>query len=162
MRNIVEKLQRLNIGPDDYIYLNYVDRAEVWHIADNYIEEALEETDTASMLASLLATSGVTVYSRYEEDILDTMRSNDLLEEYDRDGWFEEYLTETLMSQAYEYDLLTISTERHDHKRGTCEVAANVKVRAEELYGLGSGANSFVSGFDVIVQTESGTLTVAI
>jgi hypothetical protein len=159
MGNIVETLQDLNITDKDFVYLNYEDAASVWHISDDYVENALEQTDTAERLAKLLATPYITVYSRYEEDILDTMRDGGLLEKYDRAHWFEEYLTQTLKKEAYEYDLLTISTERHDHKRGTCEIAANVKVHARDLYSLNGGADEFVDGFDVIVQTSNGLLT---
>jgi len=159
MGNIRERLQQLNIADDDYVYLNYEDTTEVWHISDDYIEVALNETDTARMLAALLATPHVTVYSRYEEDVLDAMRDEGLLDDYDREAWFEAYLAQTLQTHAYEYDLLTISTELHDHKRGTCEIAANVKVKAGDLYELGAGADSFVSGFEVVVQTENGLLT---
>ena len=161
MGNIVETLENLHIQEDDFVYLNYEDRADVWHISDDYIETALTGTETASMLAGLLAVKEVTVYSRYEEDILENMRDNGLLEDYDREDWFEDFLTETIQAEAYEWDLLTISTERHDHKRGTCEVAANVKVRARDLFALGASADSFISGFDVVVQTAEGLLTLA-
>lgn len=159
MGNIVEALQSLGVTGDDFVYLNYEDAVDVWHISDDYIENALCETETAGMLATLLATSDITVYSRYEDDILTEMRDNNLLEDYDYGGWFEEYLRETIEKYAYEWDLLTISTERHDHKRGTCEISANVKVHASELYGLGAQADSFVSGFDIVVQTDNGLLT---
>ena len=159
MGTINETLRELNVAEDDYVYLNYEDRADVWHISDDYIANALGETETASMLAGLLATPGVVVMSRYEDDILDSMRSEGMLDDYDHENWFEEYLTDKIREEAYQYDLLTISTERHDHKRGTCEVASNVKVKAGELYALGKKADSFVSGFDVVVQTASGTLT---
>jgi hypothetical protein len=159
--NIVDTLKKLEIKGEDFVYLNYEDSVSVWHITDDYIDNALDETDTASKLAMLLATPGLTVYSRYEENILDEMRSNDLLEGYNRDGCFEEYLTETLQRYAYEYDLLTISTERQDHKRGTCAIAANVKVRASELYELGALADAVAAGFDVVVQTNSGTLVLS-
>jgi hypothetical protein len=159
--NIIDALRDVGVADDDYVYLNYEDSAEVWHISDDYIENALSETDTASRLATLLATSGITVLSRYEEDILGTMRDEGLLDDYDHEDWFEEYLTEKIQEEAYQYDLLTISTERHDYKRGTCEIAANVKVAAGELYELGANADSFVSGFDVVVQTKNGLLTLA-
>ena len=55
--------------------------------------------------------------------------------------------------------MLTISTERHDHKRGTCEVSANLKVQAGQIYELGSTADSFVGAFEVVVQTKAGLLT---
>jgi len=157
--NIIETLKELNVSAEDYVYLNYLDSAEIWHISDDYIATALGDTETASMLASAMATAGVTVLSRYDEDILGTMRDEGMLDDYERDGYFEDYLADKIREEAYQYDLLTITTERHDHKRGTCEVAANIKVAAADLYNLGSGANSFVAGFDVVVQTKAGTLT---
>tara|TARA_R110002020_G_C16115617_1_gene759922 strand:+ start:263 stop:754 length:492 start_codon:yes stop_codon:yes gene_type:complete len=158
---IIETLRELNVAAEEYVYLNYEDSAEVWHISDDYITGALGETETASMLAGLLACPGnITVLSRYEEDILGLMRDEGMLEDYDREDWFAEYLTEKIQEEAYQSDLLTISTERHDHKRGTCEISSNVKVLAGELYGLGpADADAFVAGFDVVVQTAAGTLT---
>ncbi len=161
MGTIIDTLSQLNVAEDDFVYLNYEDSAEVWHIADNYIEDALTETSTASMLAELLATSGVTVLSRYGEDVLELMREEGLLDDYDRQDWFEEYLTQQIQKEAYEYDLLTISTERRDHKRGTCEIASNIKIRVAELVALGSDADSLVAAWDVAVQTQHGTLALA-
>jgi len=159
--NIVEALHTIGVTSDDYVYLNYEDSAEVWHITDDYVQTALSETNSASMLAGLLATTGVRVLSRYEEDILETMRAEGLLDNYERVGWFEDYLTHTIEEEAYDYDLLTISTQLHDHKRGTCEVSVNVKVLAGDLYELGAAADALVSGFDVVVNTPNGLLTVA-
>ena len=161
MGTIIKTLRELNVAEDDYVYLNYEESVSVWHITDDYIETALGETTTASMLAGLLVCPGnITVLSRYDEDILENMRAEGMLDDYEREGWFEEYLTDKIREEAYQYDLLTISTERHDHKRGTCEVASNVKVRAGELYGLGDRlADTFVSGFDLVIQTDNGLLT---
>ena len=161
MGSIIETLQSLEVAPDDYVYLNYEESVDVWHISDDYIDNAVAETKTASMLARLLATSNITVYSRYEEDILSEMRDNGLLEDYDYEGWFEKYLDETLRSSAYEWDLLTFGTERHDHKRGVCAVSTNLKVLAADLYGLQDDADAAVSGFDVVVPTRDGLLTLA-
>ena len=161
MGNIVDTLKKLQIKEEDFVYLNYEDSVSVWHITDDYIDNALDETDTASRLATLLATPGVTTYSRYEENILDEMRSNDLLDGYEHDGCFEEYLTPiTLQRHAYEYDLLTISTERQDHKRGTCAIAANVKVRAAELYELGSVADRVVASLRCSGSNKDGDTSV--
>jgi hypothetical protein len=159
MGNIIEALQELKVKAGDHVYLNYSDHAEVWHISDDYIQTALGETGTASVLANALATRGVTIMSRYDEDILGTMRDEGMLDDYDRDGYFEDYLEGKIQEEAYQYDLLTISTERHDHKRGTCEVSANLKVQAGEIYELGSAADSFVGAFEVVVQTKAGLLT---
>ena len=162
MGKIVDTLRKLGITGDAFVYLNYEDRANVWHITDDYIESAIAQTNTADVLATVLATRGVTVYSRYEEDILEVMREAGLLDDYSREGTFEDYLVETIQRAAYEHDLLTISTERHDHKRGTCEIATNIKVRASDLYSLNSAADTFVSAFDVVVQTQNGLLTLEV
>jgi hypothetical protein len=159
MGKVVETLRKLGIPGDAFVYLNYEDRAEVWHITDDYIENAIVQTNTADVLATMLATRGVTVYSRYEENILELMRDAGLLDEYSREGTFEDYLVKIIQREAYEYDLLTISTQRHDHKRGTCEIATNIKVRASDLYNLNSAADILVSAFDVVVQTPTGLLT---
>jgi hypothetical protein len=163
MGTINDILRELGVSGEDYVYLNYTDSASVWHISDDYVGVALAETNTAEMLAALLACPGdIKVLSRYDEDILAHMRDEGMLEEYDREGWFEEYLTEKIQEEAYQYDLLTIATERHDHKRGTCEVSSNVKVLAQELYNLGGRlADAFVGGFDVVVQTPNGLLTLS-
>jgi hypothetical protein len=108
MENIVDKLQDLQVHGDDYVYLNYEESTSVWHISDDHIEGALTETDTAQVLARLLATPGITVFSRYEENILEIMRDEGLLDGYEKDGTFEQYLVETIQKEAYEYDLLTI------------------------------------------------------
>jgi hypothetical protein len=160
MGDIVNTLQELNVADDNFVYLNYVDRASVWHITDDHVESALSETSTADILAGALATPGVTVLSRYDEDILVNIRDNGLLEDYDREGDFEGYLAGVIRQEAYELDLLSISVERHDHKRGTCEVASNIKVTAADLRGL-DNPDAFTRGWEVAVQTAAGTLTLS-
>ena len=155
--NIIETLKELNVSGEDYVYLNYADTADVWHISDDHVQTALRETSTADLLAAALATRGVSVLSRYNEDILVNIRDNGLLADYDRDGGFEGYLAGVIRQEAYELDLLTISVERHDHKRGTCEVASNIKVAVGDLRGL-DNADKFTSGWEVAVSTASGTL----
>ena len=159
MVNLIETLGELNIADDAYITLFYTDRASVWHITDDYINEALADTNTAAMLASLLANKCLTVFSRWEENVLDDMRANGLLADYDREEWFEEYLTETIQQEAYEYDLLSISTEKHDHKRGTCEITAVAKIPVKDVRALGDETAALFSGWSVAIQTKSGVLT---
>ncbi len=126
------------------------------------------------MIAGLLA-SGVPVYSNWGDlsegnDILNDMRSNDELEEYERgDECFEEYLTERLQSTIYDGEYsLEYSTTQYDYKRGRCEISATVRLRAGDLYAAEAaesgrltffGADSLVSGFEVSVETPNGTLT---
>jgi len=172
MGDIVNTLRQLNVDDDDYLTLSYNEGADVWHIKESHVEETVSETDTVSLLAGLLA-SGVRVYSEWgtpseHSDIVSEMRSNGALDEYDREGWFEEYLTDVLVSTIYDNEYsVEYSTEQYDYKRGRCEISTTVRVRAGDLYDLENQKNTFslatadslVSGFDVSVETVNGTLT---
>ena len=159
MGTIVEALRDSNIAEESFVHLSYGDTAEVWHITDDYISTALIETATASMLAALLATKTLTVYSRWDENILEEMRNNGLLDDYDREDWFEGYLTETIHNAAYEYDLLSVTTEKYDHKRGACAVESSIKIPVSEVLELGDVADDLFAGWNVSVRTKSGVLT---
>ena len=168
MSNITNTLRELNVADGAYITLRYTEGADVWHINESHVADAVGETSTAALLAGLLA-SGVTVSDTYSEgDLLGEMRSNGLLDDYDREGGFEDYLTEQLVSTIYDGEYsLEYSTEQYDHKRGRCDISTTVRVRAGDLYELSDDTSSFVSadsvvrGFDVSVQTPAGTLTLS-
>ena len=168
MSNITNTLRELNVADGAYVTLSYTEGADVWHINDSHVEDAVGETSTAALLAGLLA-SGVTVSDTYSEgDLLAEMRGNGLLEDYEREGGFEDYLTEQLVNTIYDGEYsLEYSTEQYDYKRGRCDISTTVRVRAGDLYQIDDNGSSFVSadsvvrGFDVSVQTPAGTLTLS-
>jgi len=177
--NFVSKLRELNVADDDFVTLRYSEGNDVWHINESHVEDSVNETETAAMLAGLLA-SGIPVYGTWGEasegsDILNEMRSDGQLDDYERDDdfrSFDEYITEVLQATIYEGEYsLDYSTEQYDYKRGRCDISAEVRVRAGDLYHADSSkdandlryyffsADNFVSGFDVTVKTKNGTLT---
>jgi transcriptional antiterminator len=156
---ILETLQDFNVGEDKFVMFSYSDRVGVTHITDDYITQALAETNTAAMLAEVLATKNITVLSRWDENILEEMREKNLLDEYDRESGFEIFLTETLQREAYEYDLLSITTEKYDHKRGACDIEANIKISVKDVTQLGEKAEALFAGWRLAVHTGGGTLT---
>jgi len=173
MGDFVNTLRELNVGDDDFVTLSYSEGNDVWHINEDHVSDSVAETSTASLLAGLLA-SGIPVYSSWGEpseggDILNDMRDEGLLEEYDYEGWFEEYLTEKLQETIYEGEYsLEYSTEQYDYKRGRCDISTEVRVRVGDLVAaedsrefryLTFTADSFVRGFNVSVETKNGTLT---
>ena len=168
MGNITNTLRELNVADDAYVTLSYTEGADVWHINDSHVADAVGETNTAALLAGLLA-SGVTVSDTYSEgDLLAEMRGNGLLDDYEREGGFEDYLTEQLVSTIYDGEYsLEYTTEQYDYKRGRCDISTTVRVRAGDLYQIDDDASSFVTadsvvrGFDVSVQTPAGTLTLS-
>jgi len=158
MNDIISKLTEVGVEETDFITLSFAEGADVWHINENHVEETASETDTASMLATLL-TAGVPVYN-YGSAILEEMRFNGVLDDYDHGGWFAEYLTEVLVSTIYDGEYgLQYSTQQHDYKRGFCQISTEVQVQVGDLYALDAGADIFVAGFEVAVETKAGNLT---
>ena len=174
MGDFVNRLRELGVDDDACVTLSYSEGCEVWHINESHVEESVYETETAALVAGLLA-SGVPVYGAWSEvaegnDILNEMRAQDVLEDYERgDECFEEYLTEKLQETIYDGEYsIEYSTTQYDYKRGRCDISTEVKVRAGDLYAAESAntgrfqffdATSFVSGFDVSVETPNGRLT---
>ncbi len=175
MSDFIDKLRELNVADDDFVTLSFTEGNDVWHCTDSYVQDSVYETETAAMLAGLLS-SGVPIYSTWGEattgaDILSEMRFNGLLEDYDYEGWFEEYLTEKLQESIHEGEYsLEYSTEQYDYKRGRCDISTEIRVRVGDMFAaensddfrfMGFDAGSFVSGFDVSVATKNGTLTLS-
>ena len=174
MGDFVNKLRELGVDDDGSVTLSYSEGCDVWHINESHVEESVAETDTTAMLAGLLA-SGVPVYGAWGEmsegnDILNDMRAQDVLEDYERgDECFEDYITEKLQETIYEGEYsLDYSTTQYDYKRGRCEISTEVRLRAGDLYDMADYQNddavgvtpdSLVSGFEVSVRTKAGTLT---
>jgi hypothetical protein len=160
---IIERLKELNVGDNDYLTFSCTEGCDVWHINESHVEESVAETATAELLAGLLA-SGVPVYAAWGEvsegnDILSYMRFEGLLDDYDRQDWFKEYLTEKLVETIYEGEYsLEYSTTQYDYKRGRCDISTAVRVRAGDLYNHDS-PDSLVGGFNLSVKTKAGTLT---
>jgi hypothetical protein len=174
MGDFINKLRELGVEDDGCVTLSYSEGCEVWHINDGYVQESVAETSTTTLLAGLLV-SGVPVYSRYANasegnDILNEMRAQDVLEDYERgDECFEDYISEKLQETIYDGEYsVEYSTEQYDYKRGRCDISTEVKVRAGDLYAADAAtagrlqffdASSFVRGFNVSVETKNGTLT---
>ena len=165
MSNILNTLKELSVGDDALLTLSYSEGADVWHINESHVEETVGETSTADKLAALLA-SPVPVFGSWGDtvegaDILNEMRANGSLDDYERgDYCFEEYLRGVLADTIYDNEYsLEYSTEQYDYKRGRCEISLNVRVRAKDVAALGGNADALVSGFDVAVKTSAGTLT---
>ncbi len=174
MGDFINKLRELGVEDDGLVTLSYTEGCDVWHINDGHVQESVAETETAAMVAGILA-SPVPVYSSWGEvsegnDILNEMRASDVLEDYERgDECFEDYLTEKLQETIYDGEYsLEYSTTQYDYKRGRCDISATVRLRAGDLYAADASENtrfaffsadSLVSGFEVSVTTPNGTLT---
>ena len=154
--SVVKRLQSLNLPDDALIRLTYKEGADVFHFNETEIETALSETSVVNEFASLIANSRLDARQRWSGNILQRLRDEDYLEEYQRGSYeFEEFLVETIRENFYDVDLIEYSTEKYDHKRGYTTLTAEVEVPYANFVEVGP----FVSGWQVSVETDKGTLT---
>jgi hypothetical protein len=55
MGDFVNRLRDLDVDDDDCVTLSYSEGCEVWHINESHVEESVAETETAALVAGLLA-----------------------------------------------------------------------------------------------------------
>ena len=143
--SLIKKLQSLNLPQDAVLSLSYSDGTDVFVHNETDVDDALAYTDVVGTFANLIATRGLSVSTAGTDNILEWIREEGYLEEYDR----------VMAENFYEQDFIYSSTERYDHKRGFCTLNANVQVSVSEVIS----ASPILAGWEVSVETENGTLT---
>ena len=153
--SIFETLTSMNLEPETKVNLSYSEGVDVFVHNETEVDTALRETDVVSTLAELVATPGLTVTTQYGGDVLESLRDEGLLEDYERGSFsFSEYITETINDNFYDVDLIEYTTEKYDHKRGFTTLSAEVQVTLENFVT----AQPFLTGWEVSVKTEKGLL----
>ena len=153
--SVVEKLKNLNLPSDAVATLTYSEGTDVFVHNETEVETALEETTVVSMLCDLIATPGLKASDAYGTEVLESLRDTDLLENYQRDGTFTEYLTETINENFYDIDVVEYSVEKYDYKRGFCTLSTQLKVPVCNLIEV----HPSLVGWEVVVQTDYGKLS---
>ena len=156
LMSIYKKLQSLNLTQDSMISLRYSEGADVFVHNETEIDTAMSETDVINRFSELVATPGLRAQTRWGEDIIQELRDSGFLEEYERDYTFEDYICETITDNFYDFSFIDTSTEKYDHKRGFCTLTAEVEIP----YGNLSKVQPNLFGWDVVVETPLGTLTI--
>ena len=154
--SIVKKLQSLSLSDDAVVTLTYEEGTDVFVHNETEVEDAMNETSVISEFAALIAQSKLDARNRWSGNILEHLRAEDYLEDYERGSHaFEDYLTETLSENFYDTELIEYSTEKYDHKRGFTTLTAQVEVPLSNFVEV----DPFVTGWTVSVETDNGTLT---
>ena len=153
--SIAKKLQSLNLDDDAIITLVYEEGTDVFVHNETEVEDAMSNTNVINEFASLISQSKLDARNPWSGNILEHLRNEDYLEDYSRNGEFQEYLAETLTENFYDTELIEYSTEKYDHKRGFTTLTAKVEVPFSNFVKV----NPFVSGWTVSVETENGTLS---
>jgi hypothetical protein len=154
--SIVTKLQSLNLADDVMIHLTYEEGADVFVHNDTEVEDAINETSVIYEFASLVAQTKLDVRNRWSGNILEHLRNESYLDDYERGTYgFENFIAETIRDNFYDVDLIEYSTEKYDHKRGFTTLTAEVDIPFANFVQVDPN----VTGWKVSVETENGTLS---
>ena len=154
--SVVKRLQKLKLPEDAMVTLTLEEGTDVFVHNETEVEDAMNETSVIGEFAALIAQSKLDARNRWNGNILEHLRAEDYLEDYERGSYgFEEYLAETLSENFYDTELIEYSTEKYDHKRGFTTLTAEVQIPVSNFVEV----DPFVSGWTVSVETENGTLT---
>jgi|TARA_R110002074_G_scaffold191264_2_gene357333 hypothetical protein len=153
--SIVNKLKKLNLEADAIVGLSYSDGVDVFVHNETEVDTALSETDVVSTFSELIATPGLRASTRFGGDVIQSMRDDGFLEDYDRNGDFPSFLAETISDNFYDQGFIEYSTEKYDHKRGFCTLSVDLEIPFENFMKT----QPLVSGWMVSVDTPDGTLT---
>lgn len=155
MATIVEKLSNMKLAEDAVVTLTYEEGCDVFVHNETEIDTALSDTSVVESFAELIATPKLDARDSWNGDsILQSLRDQDFLEEYTRDGEFAEFLTEMINDNFYDVEVIDYSTEKYDHKRGFTTLTATVKVPVSNLLEV----KPWLSGWKASVETENGVL----
>jgi hypothetical protein len=152
--SITDTLKNLNLEPDSLVTLIYSEGTDVFVHNETEVETAMVETDVISTFSELIATPGLQVSTQFGGNVLDRLREDELLDDYDRDGDFGAYLNDVISDNFYDLELIEYSTEKYDHKRGFCTLTAEVQIPVSQLIS----EMPFLSGWRASVPTKDGTL----
>ena len=114
--SMLGKLRNMNLDNDTTVMLSYSDGTDVFVHNETEVDDALEYTDVVSTFAELIATPGLKVRTRWGGEVLQSLRDEGLLDDYERDGTFEEYLTTIITENFYDQEFVEYSTEKYDQK----------------------------------------------
>ena len=154
--SIFETLASMNFPGETIVNLSYSGGTDVFIHNESEIETALDDTDVIETFSALVSTPGLAVADHYGHNVLSSLREDGLLEAYERDGTFAEYLSSTITDNFYDCDLIEYSTEKFDHKRGFTTLSAQVQITLENFLETIPD----VENWEISVKTEKGTLIV--
>mgnify|MGYP001268250874 FL=1 len=153
--SIAKRLQSLNVSPDTMVTLSYSEGADVFVHNESEIETAISETDVVQTFSSLVATPGLNVFSMYGDNILQELRDEGHLDEYERGTFeFEQFISDVIAENIYDFDFIDRTVEKYDHKRGFCTLTAEVQIPAADLINN----EPFLMGWKISVPADNGTL----
>ena len=150
--SLQNKLREADLADDFEITLRFEAGADVIHAFDDHFRRALDDTDFASTVA------GVVCHGGFDNQAISDMRSQDFLEDYERDGsGFEHFVAQVISENFYELDFLDTTLEQYDYKRGFLTFEASVTTTVGNIRTSPAG---LFAGWSTTVPTNIGELTI--
>ena len=152
-----DKIRDMNLPEETKVHLEYSEGCDVFVHNETEVETALENTDVVNEYVTMILNKELNLTTRWGDSPMSQLREQGLLEDYDRDYWFVDYLAQTITENFYDAEVIEYSTEKYDHKRGFTTLTA-------ELYTtVGDVLNSTVDfdGWKVTVETTAGDLVLS-
>jgi len=154
-----DKLKELDLPGDTWVTLTFSDHAEVLHYKDDAVNDAVSETDVVRWFSELVMALPDTRKAGILADLEDACG----LEIPDPDDENAEPLEwgqvhDVIVNNFFDQEFIAHEIKKYDHKRGRCTLTASVEVSVEELLGL----DHDLSGWEVEVETKTGTLSIEV
>ena len=149
-----EKIKQLNLPSDTKVNISYSEGTDVFVHNETEIETALENTSTIAELVGAILKPNLNVRTTWGGCPLSHLRDLDFLADYDRQGWFEDYLIEMINDNFYDVELVDHSIEKYDHKRGYCTLTAELYTTTGDIIT----AHGNFPGWKVTIETNHGDL----
>ena len=131
IRNYLNEAKTLS--RDGILTLTVEDGADVWHITDDYYEDALSDIGLPEKVAELLTHTHLKIQAEYTGDVLESLRDCDLLEDYPRDhSGFSDFIASAIRENLYECEFIDRSTEKYDHKRGFANFSSSFTMNIDD------------------------------
>ena len=153
--SIIENLKNLNFESGATATLTYSEGTDVFVHNETEVETALADTDVVRNFAELIATPGLKVNTLFGTNVLQSLRDDGLLDDYERDDTFSDYLYEVITDNFWDVDFIESSTEKYDYKRGFCTLSTEVVVHVAQLLEL----QPYLTGWSASVRANGGMLT---
>jgi hypothetical protein len=152
---LYNNLKNLNLEPEAIATLSIEEGCDVYVCNDDEVETALGNTSVVSSFCDLVATPGLRAETENGGNILEQFRDQNLLDGYERDGTFSDYLAGVLTDNLYDLCMVESHIEQFDYKRGFCTLSAEVKIPVTRSLEV----RPFLAGWEVSIKTSGGTLT---
>ena len=155
---IVEKIRSLNLPAETKVNIKYSEGTDVFVHNETEVETALENTDVVQAYVDMIlqcSSNGIDLTTTWGENPVDHIREQGFLEDYDRSGWFESYLVDTLNDNFYDAEVIQYSTEKYDHKRGFTTLTAELYTTVGSILE----SNPDFGCWQITVETKAGDLT---